>query len=103
MLAFIIAFLFLPETKLVSTLSPLLDFFGSQIAVRADRTHSYRRQRTLEELDQIFAVPTSRHIAYQCRTWLPWVIKRYILFRRDAQLQPLYRLEGFESEVRPDI
>ncbi|KAF2465801.1 uncharacterized protein BDR25DRAFT_378490 [Lindgomyces ingoldianus] len=54
-------------------------------------------QRTLEELDFIFGVPTGRHIAYQLRTWLPWWIKKYIFFQRKAQLKPLYQLEGFMS------
>lgn len=30
------------------------------------------KQRTLEELDYIFAVPTRRFISYQYNTWLPW-------------------------------
>ncbi|KAF6822488.1 sugar transporter [Colletotrichum plurivorum] len=64
-LAFVVIFFIVPETK----------------------------QRTLEELDYIFGVPTRRHAAYQARTWLPWVIKRYALFQRDAKLEPLYQLE----------
>ncbi|ORY04477.1 and other transporter-domain-containing protein [Clohesyomyces aquaticus] len=54
-------------------------------------------QRTLEELDFIFGVPTRRHVSYQIRTWLPWWIKKYVLFQRKAQLEPLYRLEGVEN------
>jgi hypothetical protein len=57
----------------------------------------FRRQRTLEELDYIFGVPTRRHAAYQTRTWLPWFIKRYVLFQRKAYLEPLYHLEGFSG------
>ncbi|KAI2631499.1 hypothetical protein GGS26DRAFT_598588 [Hypomontagnella submonticulosa] len=55
------------------------------------------RQRTLEELDYIFGVPTSKHIAYQLKTWLPWWVKRYIFFQRDAKLKPLYQLEGYST------
>ncbi|KAF4124106.1 Sugar (and other) transporter [Geosmithia morbida] len=51
-------------------------------------------KRTLEELDFVFGVPTSRHISYQVRTWLPWWTKKYILFQRDAKLEPLYKLDG---------
>lgn len=51
------------------------------------------RQHTLEELDYIFGVPSRRHIAYQVRVWLPWWIKRYIFFQRNAKLEPLYHLE----------
>ncbi|KAF1960445.1 hypothetical protein CC80DRAFT_583125 [Byssothecium circinans] len=54
-------------------------------------------QRTLEELDFIFGVPTRRHMAYQIRCWLPWWFKRYVLFRKDAELEPFYHLEGVDD------
>ena len=69
MLAFTIIFFFLPETK----------------------------QRTLEELDYIFGVPTRKHASYFAFTWIPWAVKRYLLFHGKAELEPLYRLEGFEG------
>ncbi|OTA94756.1 hypothetical protein M434DRAFT_29593 [Hypoxylon sp. CO27-5] len=74
MVAFLVIFLIVPETK----------------------------QRTLEELDYIFGVPTSKHIAYQIKTWLPWWIKRYIFFQRDAKLKPLYQLEGYSARHHDD-
>ncbi|KAJ7447846.1 hypothetical protein FB451DRAFT_1103358 [Mycena latifolia] len=52
------------------------------------------KQRTLEELDQIFSVPTTRHVAYQVRTWLPWFARRCIGGDRTAELEPLYDLDG---------
>ncbi|CAI6331766.1 unnamed protein product [Periconia digitata] len=54
-------------------------------------------KRTLEELDFVFGVPTRRHAAYQVRAWLPWFFKRYVLFRRNAKLEPMYHLEGVDS------
>ncbi|KAJ6164920.1 hypothetical protein N7470_003592 [Penicillium chermesinum] len=51
-------------------------------------------QRTLEELDYTFGVPTHRHAKYQFKTWLPWFVKRYVFFQRSAKLEPLYKLEG---------
>jgi hypothetical protein len=66
MLAFVLIFFLVPETK----------------------------QRTLEELDYIFGVPSRRHMAYQVREWLPWWIKRYVFFQKSAKLEPLYHLEG---------
>jgi hypothetical protein len=54
-------------------------------------------QRTLEELDFIFGVPTRRHVAYQLRVWLPWWVKRYVFWRKNAKLEPLYHLEGVGS------
>ena len=63
--AFFMIFLFVPETK----------------------------QRTLEELDYIFAVPGSRFIAYQVHKAAPFWIKRWILWKRDATLEPLYEMD----------
>lgn len=50
------------------------------------------KQRTLEELDYIFAVPTRVHMRYQLFTWLPWCFRRYI-FRQNVELEPLYKLD----------
>ncbi|KAK8869561.1 hypothetical protein IAR55_000128 [Kwoniella newhampshirensis] len=55
-------------------------------------------RRTLEELDYVFAVPVPVFAKYQAKTWLPWFIKRYVLFQRNAHLDPLYKLEGVEGE-----
>ncbi|KAI4266438.1 MAG: hypothetical protein LQ337_008803 [Flavoplaca oasis] len=52
------------------------------------------KQRTLEELDYVFAVPTRTHASYQLKKALPWWIKRYIMRRKDARLEPLYHFEG---------
>jgi sugar porter (SP) family MFS transporter len=54
------------------------------------------KQRTLEELDYVFAVPTSRHVSYQLRTFLPYWIRRYVLFQK-VELKPLYDFEEVES------
>ncbi|KAI1634594.1 sugar transporter-domain-containing protein [Biscogniauxia mediterranea] len=64
--AFIMLFLWLPETK----------------------------QRTLEELDYVFGVPTKVFMKYNCFKALPWWFKRYVLFQRDATLEPLYQFDG---------
>jgi sugar porter (SP) family MFS transporter len=69
-LALIMIFLWLPETK----------------------------QRTLEELDYIFAVPTRVFMKYQVTKALPWWIKRWVLLRKDATLVPLYQLDMHEFQ-----
>jgi sugar porter (SP) family MFS transporter len=69
MVAFFMIFFLLPETK----------------------------QRTLEELDFVFAVPTSKHISYQTKTFLPYFVKRWILFQSDAKLEPLYNFDEVDS------
>jgi MFS family permease len=55
--AFIMIFLFMPETK----------------------------QRTLEELDQVFAVPGRTFIRYQTTKALPWWVQRWVLFNKSAK------------------
>ncbi|PGH06335.1 hypothetical protein AJ79_06578 [Helicocarpus griseus UAMH5409] len=68
--ALILIFLFVPETK----------------------------QRTLEELDYVFAVPTRTHASYQLFTVLPWWIRRYIFMRKSAVCPELYHLD-FAADV----
>ncbi|CAI7663973.1 unnamed protein product [Penicillium discolor] len=45
------------------------------------------KQLTLEELDQVFSVPTKKFIHYELTVWLPWWIKRYI-FRQKIERPP---------------
>ncbi|KAF8879613.1 hypothetical protein BD779DRAFT_1612888 [Infundibulicybe gibba] len=71
-IAFIMIFLLVPETK----------------------------QRTLEELDYVFAVPTTKHMPYQVNKTLPYFFKRWMLFRKGTVLEPLYNFEEYvEHEI----
>lgn len=65
LIAFVMIFLFVPETK----------------------------QRSLEELDYVFAVTTRRHASYQLGTVAPWWIKRYIFRRKDLVCPELYKID----------
>jgi hypothetical protein len=58
------------------------------------------KQRTLEELDYVFAVPMSKHASYQLRTFLPYWIKRWVLFDKNAKLEPLYNFDEVESHTQ---
>lgn len=69
--AFVLIFFFVPETK----------------------------QRTLEELDYIFAVPTKTFMKYQTTKALPYWIRRWIKWDKNATLEPLYQ---FELGVKPE-
>lgn len=76
-LAFGMIFLFVPETK----------------------------QRTLEELDYVFAVPVRTHINYQIFSAAPWWFRRYVLRKKEV-LEPLYRfdlLPGGSGERKKEI
>lgn len=59
------------------------------------------KQRTLEELDYIFAVPTKVFMKYQVTKTLPYWIKRWILMRKDVELEPLYQLDIADHEEPP--
>ncbi|KAJ4402450.1 hypothetical protein N0V91_007164 [Didymella pomorum] len=72
MIAFCMIFLWLPETK----------------------------QRTLEELDYIFGVPTRKFINYNFRVALPWWWKRWVTFDKSATLKPLYTFDGVEGHYQ---
>ncbi|KAI2465122.1 hypothetical protein F4781DRAFT_40529 [Annulohypoxylon bovei var. microspora] len=48
------------------------------------------KQRTLEELDYVFAVPNSKFARYQVTKALPFWFKRYVFWQRHAVLEPLY-------------
>lgn len=59
------------------------------------------KQRTLEELDYVFAVPTREFMRYQTRSAAPWWFKTWVLRRKVAALEPLYtfdRVEGSDKE-----
>lgn len=55
------------------------------------------KQRTLEELDYVFAVPTGKFAKYQITKALPWWFKRWVLFQRSATLEPLYTFDKHET------
>ncbi|KAG5950808.1 hypothetical protein E4U53_004373 [Claviceps sorghi] len=61
LVALVLIFLFVPETK----------------------------QKTLEELDYVFAVPDRTHARYQLGTVLPWWCRRWFLGRRGEKCPPL--------------
>lgn len=60
------------------------------------------KQRTLEELDYIFAVPTWKHMRYQVFEVLPWWFRRYIL-RQNVHLEPLYKLDHIGRQGDIDV
>ncbi|KAM5344415.1 hypothetical protein ACJ41O_012951 [Fusarium nematophilum] len=47
------------------------------------------KQLTLEELDQVFSVPTKQFIGYELKVWLPYFVKRHIFRQRIAKPPPI--------------
>jgi hypothetical protein len=46
------------------------------------------KQLTLEEIDQVFSVPTREFLKYETGTWLPYFIKRHVLFQKNTPKPP---------------
>jgi len=57
------------------------------------------KQRTLEELDYVFAVPTRTHMKYQQGTVGPYWFKRYVLQKKGLEEPRLYKFE--EADLAP--
>lgn len=49
-------------------------------------------QLSLEELDQVFSVPTMKHARYQAKS-APHFFKKYVLRQRIADREPLYEVD----------
>lgn len=49
------------------------------------------KQLTLEELDQVFSVPTKTFLKYETTVWLPYFFKRHLLRQKIAKPQLLER------------
>ena len=57
---------------------------------------SKTKQRTLQELDQIFSVPLGKFAKYQVTESLPWFVKRYVFFQKGTTLRPLYKIDELD-------
>ncbi|KAF2800268.1 MFS transporter [Melanomma pulvis-pyrius CBS 109.77] len=57
------------------------------------------KQLTLEELDQVFSVPTKNFLNYEMTVWLPYFIKRHIFRKRIVKPPPIIE----KADSREDI
>ena len=55
------------------------------------------KQRTLEELDYVFAVSTRKHMKYQIGTVVPWWINRYIFQKKGRPSPTLYKFSDLDD------
>lgn len=54
-------------------------------------------------MDYVFGLPTVKFVNYQFRKALPYWFKRWVLFQKNATLEPLYHFDsGSESEDYAD-
>ncbi|KAF2646725.1 hypothetical protein P280DRAFT_512877 [Massarina eburnea CBS 473.64] len=61
------------------------------------------KQRTLEELDYIFAVPTRTHTKYQATKNLPWWYKTYILRKKGLSKPVLYKFDDEHIRLKKPV
>ncbi|KAF9692336.1 hypothetical protein EKO04_009647 [Ascochyta lentis] len=47
------------------------------------------KQLTLEEIDQVFSVPTKQFLGYEIKIWLPYFIKRHVLRKKVIKPPPI--------------
>ncbi|EXJ94720.1 hypothetical protein A1O1_03117 [Capronia coronata CBS 617.96] len=55
------------------------------------------RLKTLDELDDVFSIPTRDFVKYQVTEYLPWLMRRYILRQENAHLPPLDVEEEYQA------
>ncbi|KAJ7318581.1 hypothetical protein DFH08DRAFT_971321 [Mycena albidolilacea] len=73
-----------PRMQTVMTPTGAFGFYAGLILIAWGMILCFVRETkelTLEEIDQVFSVPTSQYIEYELTVWLPWFIKCYVLFR----------------------
>ncbi|KAG5999764.1 hypothetical protein E4U21_006336 [Claviceps maximensis] len=58
------------------------------------------KQLTLEEIDQVFSIPTKKFLHYETTVWLPWFVKRYVLMQKIARPPPLMEKAAREDDVK---
>ncbi|RAL09352.1 putative facilitated glucose transporter [Aspergillus homomorphus CBS 101889] len=56
------------------------------------------KQLTLEEIDQVFSVPTKKFLHHELTVWLPWFIKRYIFRRKIERPPPIIATAGMGAQ-----
>lgn len=60
------------------------------------------KQRTLEELDYVFAVPTRTHMKFQITQQGPWFLKSQVLRRKGLTEPQLYKFDSVHSFDGPN-
>jgi hypothetical protein len=57
------------------------------------------KQLTLEEIDQVFSVPTSQFISHETKVFLPYFFKRHILRKNIPKPPPIIEKETGVPEI----
>jgi len=57
------------------------------------------KQLTLEEIDQVFSVPTKQYLGYELKVWLPYFIKRHVLRKKIMKPPPIIEKEENAEKI----
>jgi len=61
------------------------------------------KQRTLEELDYVFAVPTRTHMKYQSGVVAPYWLKTYVLQKKGLKEPELYKFDEVDTAPKKTL
>ncbi|KAL8760558.1 MAG: hypothetical protein Q9184_003269 [Pyrenodesmia sp. 2 TL-2023] len=61
------------------------------------------KQLTLEELDQVFSLPTKKYISHELKVWLPYFIKRHILRKNVPKPPMIIEKEGTVEKMTETV
>lgn len=63
------------------------------------------RQLSLEDLEEVYAQPKKKLAEYQMNLQLPYLVRRYVMFRKDTERPPSYDewLGSREEEEEVDL
>ncbi|KAK0389349.1 hypothetical protein NLU13_2924 [Sarocladium strictum] len=51
------------------------------------------KELTLEELDQVFSIPTKEYISHETKVWVPYMIKRHVLRKNIEKPPPIIDIQ----------
>jgi len=57
------------------------------------------KQLTLEEIDQVFSVPTKQFLGYEMKVWLPYFIKRHVLRKKIIKPPPIIEKADYVDNI----
>ncbi|PMB73955.1 putative metabolite transport protein YwtG [Beauveria bassiana] len=86
-----------PRMKTVMTSTGAFGFYAGLNLIAWGMIFCFVRetkQLTLEEIDQVFSVPTKTFLRYELKEQVPWFIKRYIFFKNIPRPPPVFEKEG---------
>ncbi|KAF7329796.1 Facilitated glucose transporter [Mycena kentingensis (nom. inval.)] len=92
-----------PRMKTVMTPTGAFGFYAGLNLIAWGMIFCFVRETkelTLEEIDQVFSIPTSEYIAYESKVWLPWFIKRYIFLQNVPKPPPIIEKDDIAVIVK---